>query len=170
MRRRSTKMKGKSMVAEWGAEIAEKCSATIVLENKNRILWNLRDDKPGIWAPNTWALIGGQVEPGESLLMAAMREVQEEVGLDIRQRERWNALWPILEYRGEAMQLSLVFGCCVDNTEADAVVCHEGREMKWMPLDVFTGRPLSYNGQRVVLAHHEAVVRWLALYDTRLKQ
>lgn len=35
------------------------------------------------WAPNQWGLPGGKIEPGESSLEAAVREVKEETTLDV---------------------------------------------------------------------------------------
>lgn len=43
----------------------------------------LRDDIPTIPSPNTWALIGGSTEPGETPLETVIREIDEEVGLSI---------------------------------------------------------------------------------------
>jgi 8-oxo-dGTP pyrophosphatase MutT (NUDIX family) len=40
-------------------------------------------------APGTWALVGGAVEPGESLEEALAREVREEVGVRIRPGEEF---------------------------------------------------------------------------------
>lgn len=40
----------------------------------------LRDDLPQISYPNYWALLGGQVEEGETPRRALEREIQEEIG------------------------------------------------------------------------------------------
>lgn len=48
----------------------------IVLNDKNEILLNLRSDT------NTWGIIGGGMELGESLEETAARELMEEAGLN----------------------------------------------------------------------------------------
>lgn len=56
----------------------------IIIENTNKeILLLLRDDKPWIAYPNCWTLVGGHVEDGETAEKAALRELQEEVGLNL---------------------------------------------------------------------------------------
>ena len=47
----------------------------VVILMEQRVLLILRDDF------SVWALPGGGVDPGESLVQAAMREVREETGL-----------------------------------------------------------------------------------------
>ncbi|WP_234380655.1 NUDIX domain-containing protein [Streptomyces sp. CMB-StM0423] len=43
---------------------------------------HLRDDKEGIWAPSTWAPLGGGAEPGDAdPLATGVRELDEETGL-----------------------------------------------------------------------------------------
>ncbi|WP_372890739.1 NUDIX domain-containing protein [Rhodosalinus sp.] len=46
-----------------------------------RVLMQLRDDRPDIAAPGQWGLFGGAVEPGETLVEAAVREFHEETGV-----------------------------------------------------------------------------------------
>jgi len=48
-----------------------------------RVLMQLRDDVPGIAGPGRWCLFGGHVDPGETLLETAVREMAEETGLKI---------------------------------------------------------------------------------------
>ena len=60
--------------------------AAIILENdKGEILLYLRDNKPDIPFPNYWDLIGGHVEEGETPEEALLREVKEELDLDLKE-------------------------------------------------------------------------------------
>ena len=59
--------------------------ATIILENdKGEILLYLRDNKPEIPFPDYWDLIGGHVEEGETPEEALVREVKEELDIDLK--------------------------------------------------------------------------------------
>lgn len=59
--------------------------AAIILENdKGEFLLALRDNKPGIPFPNHWDLIGGHVEVGETPEEALVREVKEELDIDLK--------------------------------------------------------------------------------------
>jgi 8-oxo-dGTP diphosphatase len=59
--------------------------AAIILENdKGEFLLALRDNKSWIPFPNHWDLIGGHVEEGETPGEALVREVKEELDIDIR--------------------------------------------------------------------------------------
>ena len=58
--------------------------AAIILENdKGEILLYLRDNKPDIQFPNHWDLIGGHIEEGETPEEALLREVKEELDIDL---------------------------------------------------------------------------------------
>jgi 8-oxo-dGTP diphosphatase len=60
--------------------------AAIILENdKGKLLLALRDNKPGIPFPNHWDLIGGHVEEGETPEEALVREVKEELDIDLKE-------------------------------------------------------------------------------------
>jgi 8-oxo-dGTP diphosphatase len=59
--------------------------AAIILENdKGEFLLYLRDNKPDIPFPDYWDLIGGHVEEGETPEQALVREVKEELDLDLK--------------------------------------------------------------------------------------
>jgi 8-oxo-dGTP diphosphatase len=59
--------------------------AAIILENdKGEFLLYLRDNKPDIPFPNHWDLIGGHIEEGETPEQALVREVKEELDIDLK--------------------------------------------------------------------------------------
>ena len=59
--------------------------AAIILENdKEEFLLALRDNKPGIPFPLHWDLIGGHVDEGETPEEALVREVKEELDIDLK--------------------------------------------------------------------------------------
>lgn len=57
--------------------------AAIISTDKNEILLQLRDSKPTIFYPNYWGCFGGAVEIGEADKDAIVRELWEELGLEI---------------------------------------------------------------------------------------
>lgn len=57
------------------------CGSLILCTATNRYLFLLRDDSRH---PNTWGLVGGKVEPGESILQGLVREIKEELGGEIK--------------------------------------------------------------------------------------
>lgn len=62
--------------------------AAIIFENDNgELLLYLRDNKPTIPFPDHWDLIGGHVEEGETPEQALVREVKEELGIDLKEYE-----------------------------------------------------------------------------------
>ena len=53
----------------------------VILEGKdNKILLQLRDNKPEIPYPGYWSIFGGEIEEGETSLEGAVREIEEELG------------------------------------------------------------------------------------------
>jgi 8-oxo-dGTP diphosphatase len=60
--------------------------AAIILENdEGKFLLYLRDNKPDIPFPDHWDLIGGHIEEGETPEEALLREVKEELDLDLKE-------------------------------------------------------------------------------------
>ena len=57
-------------------------SACIIIDANDSVLIARR--APGIgWMPGKWALPGGKLEPGETAKQAVVREVKEEMDLDL---------------------------------------------------------------------------------------
>ena len=57
------------------------CAGAVVRDDRGRLLLVRRAHEPGL---GTWSLPGGRIEPGESPEEAAVREVREETGLEVR--------------------------------------------------------------------------------------
>jgi len=55
----------------------------LLFDRHNRLLIYLRDDKADIPFPNHWDLFGGHLEPGETPEEALVREVKEELGIEL---------------------------------------------------------------------------------------
>jgi 8-oxo-dGTP diphosphatase len=56
----------------------------LLFDRHNRLLIYLRDDKPNIPFPNYWDLFGGHVEEGETPEEALVRELKEELALELK--------------------------------------------------------------------------------------
>lgn len=56
----------------------------ILINSKGKLLFVLRDNKPGIPYPNHWAEIGGAIESGEMPLEALIREIKEEISCEVK--------------------------------------------------------------------------------------
>jgi len=58
-------------------------ATALLFDSEGQLLIYLRDDKPDIPYPNHWDLFGGHVEKGETPEIALVREVQEELGIEL---------------------------------------------------------------------------------------
>ena len=55
----------------------------LLFDRRRRLLIYLRDDKPEMPFPNHWDFFGGHVEKGETPEQALVREVKEELGVNL---------------------------------------------------------------------------------------
>jgi 8-oxo-dGTP diphosphatase len=59
----------------------------LIVTDDGRLLMHLRDDKPTIVHPATWAGFGGAIESGETADEAVRREMHEETGIHVEHAE-----------------------------------------------------------------------------------
>jgi 8-oxo-dGTP pyrophosphatase MutT (NUDIX family) len=60
-------------------------AVALIVDEHGRYLVQLRDAKPTIFFPDHWGCFGGALEPGETDEQCLACEIDEELGLDLRQ-------------------------------------------------------------------------------------
>ena len=63
----------------------KKIAMVLLFDRQCRLLVYLRDDKPEIPFPNHWDFFGGHIEEGETPEEALVREVKEEIAVELKQ-------------------------------------------------------------------------------------
>jgi 8-oxo-dGTP diphosphatase len=61
----------------------KRIAQVLLFDRHNKLLIYLRDDKPGIPFPNHWDFFGGHIEDKETPEDALVREVKEELGVEL---------------------------------------------------------------------------------------
>lgn len=75
---------GFTTLGEW-SETTGTAAGIILIDQNDRLLMQLRDINDRTAGPGLWSIFGGQVESGETLRGAAVREFAEETGLTVSQ-------------------------------------------------------------------------------------
>lgn len=99
----------------------------LLFDRDHRLLIYLRDDKPDIPFPNCWDFFGGHLEPGETPEQALVREVREELGVEL-------ISW----------QLFRVYECMSGDAYPNTKFIYQAR------IDKTVGELTLYEGQRLV--------------------
>ena len=122
------------------------CVAMIIENPNQEVLLLLRDNKPEIAYPNHWSLVGGHIEAGESAEQAALRELGEEVGLNL-----CLSLWKRYDYQfaPNIMVDQYVFIGKVD-AETPEMILGEGQAMCFFSYRDIKGLKIGF-GFEVVL-------------------
>ena len=68
-------------------ENKRKYSVVILKTSNGELIFHHRDNKPNIANPDMVGVFGGGVEKNESFEEAAVREIKEELDLDIKQED-----------------------------------------------------------------------------------
>lgn len=100
------------------------CGTSIIFINdENKVLLLLRDNYPHIKYPNTWDIPGGQLEKKETPEGCIVREMNEEMGLNLID-------FQLFEQRQFPDRLEYTFWKRL-NLDVGNIVLTEGQELRW---------------------------------------
>lgn len=98
-------------------------------EERQRVLLHLRDDKT-IYNPNQWAFFGGDKEGEETPVQCFIRELKEELGVDVREEE----VFSLRNYFNEEFQIQRYVFFVKKYVPESKIKLTEGKACKWIPL------------------------------------
>ena len=100
-----------------------KGSSIIFINDNRQVLLFLRDNIPTIPFPNMWDVPGGHVEPGEMPDACIVREMKEEMELELKHF----SLFSIVDFQD---RIEYTFWK-KSNLDIDRITLHEGQRLKW---------------------------------------
>jgi 8-oxo-dGTP pyrophosphatase MutT (NUDIX family) len=104
--------------------------AAIISVEGSGYLMQLRDDIPGIFYPGHWGLFGGAIESGETAEEALVRELEEELALNVVEFQRFTEMTFDFSYAGVGTLKRVFFELIVPKQVMADLRLGEGREMR----------------------------------------
>ena len=108
----------------------------VALIFENKLIMQLRDNKPGLFNANMWDFPGGGQKGDEIPIECAIREVQEEFGITINENSFvWKKEYPAQK---DPNQIAFFLVAFVSKKEIDSIhFGTEGQKWKLMDYDTF---------------------------------
>jgi len=119
-----------------------KGSSIIFVNDRKQVLLFLRDNKPDIPYPDTWDVPGGHVEEGERPEECIVREMREEIGVELKGFQ----LFSEIEFDD---RIEYTF-CKYENLDVGAIRLTEGQSLRWFTEDEVCRTVLAYGFNRVL--------------------
>ena len=123
---------------------------SIIFHNsRHEVLLVLRDDKPTIICPNMWDLPGGHVESGETAAECIVREMMEEIEVNVEGCR----LFKVYEFSDRTEHVFTM------NAEFDIerMVLHEGQMLRWFSRKEAEETELAYGFNEVVSDYFDSM-------------
>ena len=123
---------------------------SIIFHNsRHEVLLVLRDDKPTIICPNMWDLPGGHVESGETAAECIVREMLEEIEVNVEGCR----LFKVYEFSDRTEHVYTM------NAEFDVerMVLHEGQMLRWFSRKEAEETMLAYGFNEVVSDYFDSI-------------
>ena len=124
--------------------------SVILVDRRGWLLHQERDEHPAI-DPEKWSLCGGHLEDGEEFLEGAVRELEEETGVELAPHELELFCELDLQRFGNGGGAMAVYVAAVDLTDDD-IVLGEGRQIVFVEPDAARRLDLSPSAEEVVNA------------------
>lgn len=136
--------------------------AAFLMLDGTRYVMQRRDSFPHIFYPGFWGCFGGAIEPGESDMNALMRELKEELALDINPAsvEPFTTFTFDYAFCGLGVLKRVYFEAAIDQAQMDRFVVGEGQGVR-----AFTGEEILSEPR---LAPYDAFALWLHFHRHRL--
>lgn len=119
-----------------------KGSSIIIVSDKGQVLLFLRDDIPEITYPNMWDIPGGHVEKGETPEQCIIREIKEEMEIDLYDFQ----LFSIVEFSD---RIEYTYWKRI-NLNIDDITLHEGQCLKWFKEEDIKNTVLAYGFNEIL--------------------
>ena len=121
-------------------------TSIIFFNSRHEVLLVLRDDKPSIACPNMWDLPGGHVEDGETPAECIVREMLEEIEVNVE----GCALFRVYEFSDRTEHVFILHA----EFDIENMVLHEGQMLRWFSMDETGQIELAYGFDQVLADYY----------------
>jgi 8-oxo-dGTP diphosphatase len=138
------------------SELSLKIGTSIIFYNSmNQVLLLLRDDIKQIPYPNCWDIPGGGLEEGETPQQTIVREMKEEIELELSEPKLFNVS---IKYD----RIEYTFWQVID-LDLSKTPLHEGQMLKWFSkeeIENLAERKIAFDFKHVLLEFFENNNKW----------
>jgi 8-oxo-dGTP pyrophosphatase MutT (NUDIX family) len=102
----------------------------LIVIDDTRYLMQFRSQKPGIFYPGHWGLFGGAVDNGEHADAALVRELREELGIEVTDAKYFTEFSFDFGFCGRGQVWRRYYRVAVTALDVEKMVLGEGSEMR----------------------------------------